>query len=590
MIQERIQRFGRSLSAMVMPNIGAFIAWGLITALFIPGGWWPNEHLAKLVAPILKYLLPTLIAYTAGKNVGGTRGGVAGAVASMGVIIGTDTPMFLGAMLMGPLAGWCVKRFDKWADGKVGAGFEMLVDNFSLGIIAMLLAIAGYLVIGGIVASLTEALSSGVDWMLSHKLNPLLAVLVDPAKVLFLNNAVNHGIMTPLGIQQAAEMGHSMLFLVDPNPGPGLGILLACWVFGKGMTKQGAPGAAVIQLFGGIHEIYFPYVLARPVLLLPVMLGNVCALSFFTLTDFGLVAPASPGSLISIILMSPRGRTLLGLLGVLIGTAVSFLLSIPLIKARPDFQETAPDTPEESPTAAERPAGSIRKIVFACDAGMGSSALGATRFKAKLLKHHLDGITCTNSAVDAIPEDADLVVCQGTLAGRVSGHPVLQIRNFISDPALDRLVEQLKDAPQETRNALLDPARILTGLPSETMEAAVMRAGGLLEAAGCVDKGYGTAMLEREKLSSTFMGMGLALPHGTAQAREMIRRSGICVLQYPDGVLFGEERAYLVIGIAGAGEEHLDILAHLSGILEDEALLAHLSHEADREEILKYLQ
>ncbi|MBQ9820320.1 MAG: PTS transporter subunit EIIC, partial [Bacteroidales bacterium] len=274
MIRDGLQRFGRSLSAMVMPNIGAFIAWGLITALFIPGGWWPDEHLAKLVSPMLKYLLPTLIAYTAGKNVGGVRGGVAGAVAAMGVIIGTDTPMFLGAMLMGPLAGWCVKRFDRWTEGKVGAGFEMLVDNFSLGIIAMLLAITGYLVIGGIVSGLTDALSGGVDWMLRHKMNPLLAVLVDPAKVLFLNNAVNHGIMTPLGIQQAAEAGKSMLFLIDPNPGPGLGILLACWVFGKGMTKQSAPGAAVIQLFGGIHEIYFPFVLARPVLLLPVMLGN----------------------------------------------------------------------------------------------------------------------------------------------------------------------------------------------------------------------------------------------------------------------------------------------------------------------------
>ena len=348
MIRDGIQRFGRSLSAMVMPNIGAFIAWGLITALFIPGGWWPNEHMAKLVSPMLKYLLPTLIAYTAGKNVGGVRGGVAGAVAAMGVIIGTDTPMFLGAMLMGPLAGWCIKRFDKWTEGKVGAGFEMLVDNFSLGIIAMLLAITGYLVIGGIVSGLTNALSSGVDWMLRHKMNPLLAVLVDPAKVLFLNNAVNHGIMTPLGIQQAAEAGKSMLFLIDPNPGPGLGILLSCWVFGKGMTKQSAPGAAVIQLFGGIHEIYFPYVLARPLLLLPVMLGNICALSFFTLTDFGLVAPASPGSLISIILMSPRGQTLIGILGVLIATAVSFLLAIPMVKARPDFQG------DEEQAAAER--------------------------------------------------------------------------------------------------------------------------------------------------------------------------------------------------------------------------------------------
>lgn len=583
MISDGIQRFGRSLSAMVMPNIGAFIAWGLITALFIPGGWWPNEHMAKLVSPMLKYLLPTLIAYTAGKNVGGVRGGVAGAVAAMGVIIGTDTPMFLGAMLMGPLAGWCVKRFDKWTEGKVSAGFEMLVDNFSLGIIAMLLAITGYLVIGGIVSGLTNALSSGVDWMLRHKMNPLLAVLVDPAKVLFLNNAVNHGIMTPLGIQQAAEAGKSMLFLIDPNPGPGLGILLACWVFGKGMTKQAAPGAAVIQLFGGIHEIYFSYVLARPLLLLPVMLGNICALSFFTLTDFGLVAPASPGSLISIILMSPRGQTLIGILGVLIATAVSFLLAIPMVKARPDFQG------EEEQAVAERSdggeSGTIRKIVFACDAGMGSSALGATRFKARLLKHRIEGVSCTNCAVDAIPEDADLVVCQGTLAGRVKGHPVLEITNFISDPALDGLIARLGG-----KDRLLTPERILTGLAAEPMEDAVRRAGHLLEAAGCVKEGYAEAMLERERITSTYMGAGLALPHGTAAAKDSVLRSGICVLQYPEGIDYAGETAYLIIGIAGVGDAHLDILARLSSILEDEAVLERLSHEAKAEEILQTLQ
>ncbi|MBS7291341.1 MAG: PTS transporter subunit EIIC, partial [Bacteroidales bacterium] len=241
MAAEGIQSFGRKLSAMVMPNIGAFIAWGLITAIFISNGWWPNEHIAKLVTPMLRYLLPLLIAYTAGRNVAGVRGGVAGAVATMGVIIGSDTPMFIGAMIMGPLAGLYIKYWDEMVKGRIKPGFEMLVDNFSLGIIAMLLAIAGYLLIGHAVSWLTEAISNGVNWMLAHKLNPLLAVLVDPAKVLFLNNAVNHGIMTPLGIEQASQMGHSMLFLVDPNPGPGLGILLACWVFGKGATRQSAP-------------------------------------------------------------------------------------------------------------------------------------------------------------------------------------------------------------------------------------------------------------------------------------------------------------------------------------------------------------
>ncbi len=572
-MREAVQRFGRSLSAMVMPNIGAFIAWGLITAMFIPGGWLPNEHLAKMVSPMLKYLLPTLIAFTAGKNVSGYRGGVAGAVAAMGVIIGTDTPMFLGAMIVGPLAGWCIKKFDNLVKGKVGAGFEMLVDNFSLGIIAMLLAIAGYLLIGGVVEGLSNALGSGVNWMLKHKLNPLLSLIVDPAKVVFLNNAVNHGIMTPLGIQQAAEMGHSMLFLVDPNPGPGLGILLACWVFGKGMTKQSAPGAAVIQLFGGIHEIYFPYVLARPLLLLPVIIGNICALSFFTL-----------------ILMSPRGRTLIGILGVFIATAISFLLAIPIIKARPDFQGENENTPSTEDGALVKPLpGTIRKIVFACDAGMGSSALGATRFKARLMKNGLGSITCTNSAVDSIPDDADIVVCQSNLADRVHRHEVVRITNFISDPALDSLLGRLgKGTAEET--GVLRIRNILTGLPSESKEDAILRAGHMLEASGYVESGYAESMLEREKVASTYMGMGLAIPHGTSETKALVRNSGIVVLQYPDGVDFGEEKARLVIGIAGAGDAHLDILAKISSALDDEEVLERLSVTSDPEDILKTLE
>ena len=614
-MKEQIQKFGRTLSAMVMPNIGAFIAWGLITAMFIPGGWWPNEHIAQMVSPMLKYLLPTLIAFTAGKNVGGYRGGVAGAVAAMGVIIGTDTPMFLGAMLMGPLAGWCVKRFDKLVEGKVGAGFEMLVDNFSLGIIAMLLAIAGYLVIGHFVSWITDALSSGVNWMLSHKMNPLLAVLVDPAKVLFLNNAVNHGIMTPLGIQQAAEMGQSMLFLVDPNPGPGLGILLACWVFGRGTTKQSAPGAAVIQLFGGIHEIYFPYVLARPILLLAVMIGNICALSFYTLTDFGLVAPASPGSLISIILMSPRGRTLIGILGVLIGTAVSFLLAIPMVKSRPDFQgESEGASPAGLPDVAGSlgavagSLGAVRKIVFACDAGMGSSALGATRFKARLMKAGLQDIKCTNCAVGEIPADASLVVCQKELAdrARLSGKEVIAITNFLSDPMLDALLARLQAGPasdavapapvaeapvsEPVETPVLRPENILAGLAPEPKEAAIRRAGELLVAGGYVDPSYVDAMLAREEIATTYMGMGLAIPHGTAEAKAAVRRSGIVVLQYPDGVDFGDEKARLVVGIAGVGDTHLDLLARVASALEDSDTLTRLSTTPDPAAIYQALK
>ena len=605
-MREKIQKFGRTLSAMVMPNIGAFIAWGLITAIFIKGGWWPNENIAKMISPMITYLLPLLIAYTAGKNVGGTRGGVAGAVAAMGVIIGTDTPMFLGAMIMGPLAGWCIKKIDSLLEGKVGAGFEMLVDNFSLGIAAMLLAVGGYLVIGHAVAWLTGLIAGGVNWMLAHKMTPLLALIVDPAKVLFLNNAVNHGIMTPLGIQQVAEMGQSMLFLVDPNPGPGLGILLACWVFGKGSTKQSAPGAVVIQLFGGIHEIYFPYVLSRPLLLLPVIIANICSLLFFTFTDFGLVAPASPGSIISIILMSPRGKTLIGILGVIIGTTVSFLLASPIVRRRPDFQGESegiaePQTGEAAITTCEVGTTVITKILFVCDAGMGSSALGATRFKARLMKEGLSDIKCTNCAVEEIHPDTSIVVCQKRLAERsaLSGKEVIAIENFLSDPALDVLLMRCKNAatpgvsselPSETAApGILTAENVLVGLSSEDKQSAIRRAGELLCARGYVLPEYIDAMLEREADATTYMGDGLAIPHGTAAAKQAVLHSGIVVLQYPDGVDFDGESAHLVIGIAGVGDEHLSILAKVASAFEDPSVIESLGSTATVSDILEAL-
>ena len=593
-MREKIQSFGRALSAMVMPNIGAFIAWGLITAIFIPGGWWPNEHIATLVSPMLKYLLPLLIAYTAGKNVGGVRGAVAAAVATMGVIIGSDTPMFLGAMIVGPVAGWCIKKFDRLIEGKVGAGFEMLVDNFSLGIIAMLLAIGGYLVIGHAISWITGVLSNGVNWMLAHKMNPLLSILVDPSKVLFLNNAVNHGIMTPLGIQQAAETGQSMLFLVDPNPGPGLGMLLACWAFGKGLTKQSAPGAVVIQVFGGIHEIYFPYVLARPILIFPIIAGNVCALLFFTLANFGLVAPASPGSIISIILMSPKGRMLTGIAGVLISTAVTFLLSWPIIKRRPDFQSDEAAAPAKAPAAsAPSSSGMITKICFACDAGMGSSALGATRFKARLMKEGFPDIICTNCAVGEIPSDASVVVCQSRLAERAakSGIEVITLSNFLKDPALDALLVRVKGQAASEAPAILASDNILLGLPSESKEDAIRKAGSILVKAGYAGPGYVEAMLAREEEASTYMGLGLAIPHGTEEAKKTVLNTGIAVLQYPDGVEFEDgEKARLIIGIAGKGDEHLEIMSRLACALEDPEVLESLCTTKDKSRIISALQ
>ena len=639
-MRQQIQQFGRTLSGMVMPNIGAFIAWGFITALFIPEGWWPNGQLAQLVGPMLTYLLPLLIDYTAGRNVAGERGGVIGAIAAVGVIVGSDIPMFIGAMIMGPLAGYAIRRFDRMVEGRVKAGFEMLVSNFSIGILGMLLAVLGYYVVGSVVSGLTMLISSGAELVIRHGLLPLVSLFVEPAKVLFLNNAVNHGIFSPIGIEQARETGQSIMFLLETNPGPGLGVLLAYWLFGRGNARQSAPGAVIIQFFGGIHEIYFPYILARPVLIVAAIAGSAAGLLFFSLTDAGLVAPASPGSILSVLAMAPKGKTLIVLLGVVISAAVSLLVAAPFIR-RASKTETEGDPavgklPQSaagiSPHAAGRP---VRKVIFACDAGMGSSALGATRFRRRLRDAGI-GVAVGNSAADRIPSDADVVVCQSVLAERIAaaakGAELIVIDNFLSDPGLDalfvRLAETtpscgvsgsrsaqsalscdqsgLRDAaadsdpkPEETAfapkdaapdGAILQPGNIRIGLPAEPKEEAIRRAGELLVAGGYARPEYVDAMLRREELATTCLGMGLAIPHGTSDAKERVLRSGIVILQYPDGVDFDGEKAHLIVGIAGVGDEHLEILARLSASFEDEELLQRLMTATDPQVIYDALK
>ena len=670
-MRQQIQQFGRTLSGMVMPNIGAFIAWGFITALFIPEGWWPNGQLAQLVGPMLTYLLPLLIAYTAGRNVAGERGGVIGAIAAVGVIVGSDIPMFIGAMIM----GYATRRFDRMVEGRVKAGFEMLVSNFSIGILGMLLAVLGYYVVGSVVSGLTMLISSGAELVIRHGLLPLVSLFVEPAKVLFLNNAVNHGIFSPIGIEQARQTGQSIMFLLETNPGPGLGVLLAYWLFSRGNARQSAPGAVIIQFFGGIHEIYFPYILARPVLIVAAIAGSAAGLLFFSLSDAGLVAPASPGSILSVLAMAPKGKTLIVLLGVVISAAVSLVVAAPFIR-RASKTETEGDpavgklpqsTAGISPHAAGRP---VRKVIFACDAGMGSSALGATRFRKRLRDAEI-GVAVGNSAADRIPSDADVVICQSVLAERIAaaakGAELIVIDNFLSDPGLDALFARLESAkptaagpgavscgesdsdmsdarlaeavlpsdvcdarsagatpssetsafrpaettaspdmpvaadsdpqPEETASApkdaapdgaILQPGNIRVGLPAEPKEEAIRRAGELLVAGGYARPEYVDAMLRREELATTCMG--LAIPHGTSDAKERVLRSGIVVLQYPDGVDFDGEKAHLIVGIAGVGDEHLEILARLSASFEDEELLQRLMTATDPQVIYDALK
>ncbi len=592
-MKERVQKFGRFLSGMVMPNIGAFIAWGLIAALFIPDGWlgkWgPAETINKMVVPMLSYLLP----------------------------------MFIGAMICGPLGGWCIKRFDKSMEGHIPAGFEMVVNNFSVGIIGGILAVLSIFVIGPACVKITDVLGAGVGFLVDHSLLPLTAVLVEPAKVLFLNNAINHGVFTPIGTEQAAELGKSILFMIESNPGPGLGLLLAYCVAGKGETRSSAGAAAVIQFVGGIHEIYFPYVLMNPIVILGPMIGNMAGIFTLSILGGGLAAAASPGSIIAELLMTPKGGYFANIVGIAVAAAVSFAISVFLLKffgkdaslAEAQAQVAASkaaskgQAPVESSTGADVDIKSVKKIVFACDAGMGSSAMGATMLRNKLKDAGITGIEVIHHPVSEIPGDCQIVVTHHELSGRAAQRApqarIIPIHNFMGAPEYDALVNELlaarkgsaapvkapkaEEAAPAQGDTLLERKNIVLGCAPVTPEEAIKACGKLMVASGYVDEAYIQGMLDREASFSVAIGSHVAIPHGTNDVKPLIKRTGVVVMTYPEGIDWNGDKVKLVVGIAAKGEEHLEVLGRIVAIASTDEDTDKLVASADAEKLFKNL-
>lgn len=495
-IRVGVQRFGTFLSGMVMPEIAAFIAWGFITALFIPDGWlgsnspveawrWADSYILGgdggenpgLVGPIITYLLPTLIAFTGGRMVHGHRGGVVGAVAAFGVISGASgTVMFLGAMIAGPLSALVLKWVEKPWQGKVKPGFEMLVDNFSAGFVAFFMALASFFWLAPVMSWLTTVLGDAVKWLVETGLLPLASIIVEPAKVLFLNNAINHGVFTPLGAEQVQAAGRSLLFLVEANPGPGAGMLLAITLFGVGAARATAPGAFIIQFFGGIHEVYFPYVLAKPLLILGLIAGGATGVLTNMIFQSGLVAPAAPGSIFAVLIQTAPGSHLGVIASVVFSAAVTFAISAPILLAsrRRDIAaeaangdplaaaiaKTAANKGKSSSTLSNLAASAavtgtavltapIRNIVFACDAGMGSSAMGASVLRSRFKKAGIEDVTVTNQAIANLDGTADVVITQQQLTDRARAQSPdslhVSVDNFMNSPKYEEVVEMVRE-------------------------------------------------------------------------------------------------------------------------------------------------
>ncbi|GAA1452485.1 PTS mannitol transporter subunit IICBA [Nesterenkonia lacusekhoensis] len=668
-----IQKVGSFMSGMIMPVIPALIAWGILTAVLVnigewTTGWAPAEALDTAIFPMIHYLLPILIAVQGGKMVYDMRGAVVGGIAALGVIAGSDhivdqfnaglpeaeqleyVHMFIGAMILGPLAAWIMKKLDGLWEGKIRAGFEMLVNMFSAGILGFFLVIGGFFGLAPVINGLMNVLETVVGFLVDHGLLPLASVIIEPAKVFFLNNAINHGVLTPLGIQEASgEAGQSILFLLEANPGVGLGLLLAFSVFGVGAARATAPGAAIIVFLGGIHEVYFPYVLMKPALLLAVIAGGATGVTTNMLLEVGLQGPAAPGSVIAVYLQSLGGG-----MGNIIGVTLSWILAaavtfavaaLILLKDRKkDLAGEDGFTSAVAKTAAAKGKSSshlsdladaaavpaqtekvIQKVIFACDAGMGSSAMGASVLRKKFKAAGIEGVEVTNKAIAALPGDTDLVITQESLTDRARGQEPeaihVSVDSFMDAPEYDEVVELVQNSrqpaavgagegsassaapavsaasaeadaapvPETADSGILTLSQVRIHSGSATQEEALAEAAQILVDSGAVTEDYLQAMKDREATVSTFMGNGLAIPHGTNDAKDAVKASALSVVRYDGGVDWAGDQADFVIGIAGVGDEHLEILSRIAVLFAEENEVAQLRAASSEEELLQML-
>ncbi|HGJ3713555.1 TPA: PTS transporter subunit EIIC [Streptococcus pneumoniae] len=453
-----------------------------------------------------------------------------GAIATVGAITGSSVPMFIGAMVMGPLGGWTIKKFDEKFQEKIRPGFEMLVNNFSAGLVGFALLLLAFYAIGPVVSTLTGAVGNGVEAIVNARLLPMANIIIEPAKVLFLNNALNHGIFTPLGVEQVAQAGKSILFLLEANPGPGLGILLAYAVFGKGSAKSSSWGAMVIHFFGGIHEIYFPYVMMKPTLFLAAMAGGISGTFTFQLLDAGLKSPASPGSIIAIMATAPKGvwPHLNVLLGVLVAAVVSFLVAALILHA----DKSTEDSLEAAQAATQAAKGqlvstsvdavvstdSVEKIIFACDAGMGSSAMGASILRDKVKKAGLE-IPVSNQAIsNLLDTPKTLIVTQEELTPRAKDKSPsaihVSVDNFLASPRYDEIVASLTGAFPIAEIE----GDIPTSAPVDSQEIDLNHIDAVVVAYG---KAQGTATMGCETIRAIFRNKNIRIPVSTAKISEL---------------------------------------------------------------------
>ncbi|MGY6172289.1 PTS transporter subunit EIIC [Candidatus Mycoplasma pogonae] len=506
-IRQKIQKIGSFMAGMIMPSIAVFIAWGLWTSMFLYNaksgshGWfsgqtWSPEWingLGGIVGPGIKWLIPLLIGVNAGKMIYGVRGAAFGAFMVLVIIVGTDQVwamhpdiiqidgkalsgrapnQIIGAMIIAPLSVWIFKKVESLYIEKIRAGFEMLIKNFSLALIAIALGLIMFFAWAWVMFGITFVLTSIIKGFGTNKyIAPLMTIFTEPTRTIFLNNALNHGVLSPIGLNQVqglqeagTEAARSIFFLYGGNAGPGFGLLIAYAVFKKGQERTNALGSSVIQLIGGIHEVYYVYVIAKPKMILATIAGAATSMAIFSFLDGGTATTVSPGSIISVISTSPSGYALgINLLGVFAGAAVSFIVASLLLWPERKHQNTATgfDTTveftdegmkfvnksvAEAANATNLDFAKVQKLVVACDAGVGSSAMAAGIIKKWVKDNNID-VEVTNAALKDIPADADLVVTTNVFEklalDKTGKNNVYAVKQFLNKNEYNSLYEQL---------------------------------------------------------------------------------------------------------------------------------------------------
>ena len=419
-MRNTIHKFGKFYSSIMINMIGIFIFTGVLSVVFGDHGWWPNADIYAISAFVYSYVIPILIAYTAGNQIGTVHeatdpdrrttgvhhaGGAIAVLAVSGMILADKNSAILGAMILGPVCGYVWKHLLEPWTRKVVPGLEMLTRNLAAAVTGMGFALVAYIGLAPFIHALTQVLMMGVNALWERNLVCLVSLVIEPCKVFFLNNCINHGILLPLAIQQAGETGTSILFLLESNPGPGFGVLLALWLCQRKRRKEYA-AYLFVEGIGGIHELYFPVVLSNLILLIPLIAGGMTGSFLFSVLGVTADGAISPGSILTVLLMTGRKAPL-----AVLCVAASALVSMGTACLILRVQEQKQGITQEEKVVEHK---ENLTIGFVCDAGVGSSAMGAGLFRRILREQGRKDISVEAYAVDEVPKDLSIAVCQSS--------------------------------------------------------------------------------------------------------------------------------------------------------------------------------